>query len=36
MKTEIFNFTGHNGTNLPAVIWQPDGEVKAVFRLPTA
>lgn len=33
MKTEIFNFTGHNGTNLPAVIWQPDGEVKAVLQV---
>ena len=33
MKTEIFEFIGHNGSVLPAVIWLPDGEVKAVLQI---
>ena len=33
MKTETFEFTGYNGTNLPAVIWQPEGEVKSVLQI---
>jgi len=33
MKTETFEFTGHNGTVLPAYAWLPDGEVKAVLQI---
>ena len=33
MKTEIFDFTGFNGTVLPAYIWLPEGEVKAVLQI---
>ncbi len=33
MKTEYFEFTGYHGTKLPAVIWLPDGEVKAVLQV---
>ena len=33
MKTEIFEFTGMRGTNLPAYFWMPDGEVKAVLQI---
>ena len=33
MKTEIFEFTGYNGIILPAYLWLPDGEVKAVLQI---
>ncbi len=33
MKTELFEFAGHSGAALPAVIWQPEGEVKAVLQI---
>lgn len=33
MKTEVFEFTGYNGIRLPAYIWLPDGEVKAVLQI---
>jgi len=33
MKTEIFDFAGDSGTNLPACLWRPDGEVKAVLQV---
>ena len=33
MKTELFEFTGFQGTKLPAVIWLPDGEVMAVLQI---
>lgn len=33
MKTETFEFTGHNGMALPAYAWLPDGEVKAVLQI---
>lgn len=33
MKTEMLQFAGFNGTYLPAVIWQPEGEVKAVLQI---
>ena len=33
MKTEMLQFTGFSGTNLPAVIWQPEGEIKAVLQI---
>ena len=33
MKTVIFEFTGHTGTNLPAYLWLPEGEVKAVLQI---
>lgn len=33
MKTEYFEFTGDHGTKLPAVIWLPDGEVRAVVQV---
>ena len=33
MKTEHFEFEGHHGTLLPAVLWLPEGEVKAVLQI---
>ena len=33
MKTEAFEFAGYNGTKLPAYLWMPDGEVKAVLQI---
>ena len=33
MKTETFEFAGFGGTNLPAYLWMPDGEVKAVLQI---
>ena len=33
MKTETFEFAGYNGTNLPAYLWLPEGEVKAVLQI---
>ena len=33
MKTEIFEFEGSNGIILPAYLWLPDGEVKAVLQI---
>ena len=33
MKAEIFEFAGFGGTNLPACLWLPDGEVKAVLQI---
>ncbi len=33
MKTDMFAFAGHNGTNLPAYLWLPEGEVKAVLQI---
>lgn len=33
MKTDTFEFAGYNGTNLPACLWLPDGEVKAVLQI---
>ena len=33
MKTETFVFAGYGGTNLPAYLWMPDGEVKAVLQV---
>ena len=33
MKTETFEFVGYNGTKLPAYLWIPDGEVKAVLQI---
>ena len=33
MKTETFEFVGLGGTNLPAYLWLPDGEVKAVLQV---
>lgn len=33
MKTENLQFAGFGGINLPAVIWQPDGETKAVLQI---
>ena len=36
MKTETFEFAGYSGTNLPAYLWLPDGEVKQYCRSPTA
>ena len=33
MKTETFEFAGYGGTNLPAYIWLPDGELKAVLQV---
>ena len=33
MRTEFFEFTGYNGTVLPAVLWMPEGEIKAVLQI---
>lgn len=33
MKTEIIEFAGYNGTTLLAVLWQPEGEIKAVLQI---
>jgi alpha-beta hydrolase superfamily lysophospholipase len=33
MKTEIFEFAGSNGSALPAVVWLPEGEAKAVLQI---
>ena len=33
MKTESFEFAGYSGTNLPAYLWMPDAEVKAVLQI---
>ena len=33
MRTETFEFAGYNGINLPAYLWLPDGEVKAVLQV---
>lgn len=33
MRTETFEFLGYNGTALPAVLWMPEGEVKAVLQI---
>lgn len=33
MTTRWFTVTGHGGTMLPAVIWNPEGETKAVLHI---
>lgn len=33
MKTENLQFAGFKVPNLPAVIWQPEGEIKAVIQI---
>ena len=33
MKTETFEFTGYNGSHLPACLWLPEGNVKAVLQI---
>lgn len=33
MKTETFEFAGLGGTKLPACLWLPDGELKAVLQV---
>lgn len=33
MKTELLQLTGHNAAKLPGVIWQPEGEIKAVLQI---
>jgi alpha-beta hydrolase superfamily lysophospholipase len=33
MKTEFFEFVGSNGSALPAVVWLPEGAVKAVLQI---
>ena len=33
MKTETFEFVGFGETNLPACLWLPEGEVKAVLQV---
>ena len=33
MKTETFDFAGYSGTILPANLWMPEGEVKAVLQI---
>lgn len=33
MKTETFDFAGYNRSNLPAYLWLPEAEVKAVLQI---
>ena len=33
MKTETFVFSGYNDKSLPAMLWQPEGETKAVLQI---
>lgn len=33
MKTETFDFSGYNDISLPAMLWQPEGETKAVLQI---
>lgn len=33
MRKETFAFAGHTGTRLPAYLWLPEGEVKAVLQI---
>lgn len=33
MRTEIFDFSGYNEKILPAILWQPEGETKAVLQI---
>ena len=33
MKTELFEFAGHGGTNLPACLWLPEGKVRGVLQI---
>lgn len=33
MRKETFAFAGHNGARLPAYLWLPEGEVKAVLQI---
>ena len=33
MKMETFEFAGYNGIKLPACLWLPDGDVKAVIQI---
>jgi alpha-beta hydrolase superfamily lysophospholipase len=33
MKAEIFEWNGHNGSTLPAVIWLPEGKARAVLQI---
>ena len=33
MKIETFEYAGYNGTDLPAYLWLPEGEVKAVLQV---
>lgn len=33
MRTEQFVFTGYNHTDLPAMLWQPEGATKALLQI---
>jgi len=33
MNTETFDFSGYNDKSLPAMLWQPEGETKAVLQI---
>lgn len=33
MKTEIIEFAGFDGITLAAVLWQPEGEIKAMLQI---
>ena len=33
MKTEAFEFSGYNDKILPAMLWQPEGEMKAILQI---
>lgn len=33
MRTETFDFTGHNGIHLPAMLWLPNNEPKVILQI---
>ena len=33
MQTETFDFSGYNGITLPAMLWLPGVEIKAVLQI---
>ena len=33
MRTDYFEFNGANNTKLPAVLWQPEGEINAILQI---
>jgi len=33
MRADTFDFTGHNGIHLPAMLWMPDDEPKAILQI---
>lgn len=33
MKTDVFTFIGHKNTDLPAILWLPEGEITMVMQI---